>query len=298
MSAGRRARLLAVLGAVVLASLWGGPAGADDITGTVERIGWWSSRLGAQPSVEPVRFEVSMGTDGEPTSVAALDIAVPVGPVQTLQISMTEVAGTANGVGHLRLCLAAPGWQTANAGDLDDAPAFDCSNPADLTRSLEGNWLGDISGLVPNGGTASIGVRLVNDLGLPITLAATVQISDVIIAGESADGPSPTDTTPTTFAPPADDFLEPSEGFVPPPAGAFDAPPLVEPTGDDAPATTTTTAPPPPPLLPAALDSETHSFWTLGNLVRMLVLVPISLGAGFGAVFARRRLEAAGISLS
>lgn len=290
----RGARLLGVLGVVALGATWGGPAGADDITGKVDRVSWWTNRLGAQPSAEPVSFEVSIGTDGKPTSVAALDISVPVGPVETLQLSLTELAGTANGAAHIRVCLAAPGWQSANAGALDQAPAFDCSNPADLTRSLEGNWLGEIAGLLPNGGTASLGVRLVNDLSLPVTLAATVQISEITITGQSADAPSPTDTTPTTFAPPPDDFLEPSPGFVPPPVGSFDVPSL-EPPGS-APATTTTTAPPPPPLLPAALGSDGESLWSVENLVRVLVLLPIALGAGFGAVFARRRLEAAGYS--
>ena len=287
-----RRRLLAVLGFLLVGSLWGGPAGADDITGTVDRVSWWTNRLGAQPSVDPVSFEVSYGNDGKPTSVAAMDISVPVQPVATLQISMTEVAGTANGVGHIRLCLAAPGWATANAGPLAQAPAFDCANPADLTRSLDGNWLGDIAGLVPNGGTASIGVLLVDDLGLPVTLGASAQISKITITGQSAAGIAPTDdTTPTTLAPPPDDFLEPSPGFTPPAGGSFESPPLEQPGGAEQPAaTTTTTAAPPPPLLPASLESESRPLW------RLILILPLSVGAGFGAVFARRRLEAAGYS--
>jgi hypothetical protein len=261
----------------------------------VERVGWWTDRFGAQPTVEPAQLEVSFGTDGAPTSVAALDISVPVGPVATLQIAMTELAGTANGVGHVRVCLAAPGWATANAGALDEAPRFDCSNAADLTRSLDGSWLGDIAGLVPDGGTASLGVLLVDDLDLPISVGATVQISEITMTGQSADGPAPTDPTPTTLAPPADDLLEPSAGFVPPPAGDFDVPPLEQPADEQPAATTTTTAPAPLPL-PASLDTEGDSLWTVGNGVRVLLLTPLALGAGFGAVFARRRLEAAGYS--
>ncbi len=287
MTARRLARPLAVLGLLAVGSLWGGPAGADDITGTVERVGWWTNRLGAQPTVEPASFEVSFGTDRKPTSVAAIDVSVPVQPVQTLQISLTELAGTANGIGHLRVCLAAPGWATANAGELEQAPAFDCSNPADLTRSLDGNWLGDIGGLVPDGGTASLGVLVVDDLGLPVSLGASVVISEITITGQSADGIAPTDTTPTDVAPPADDLLEPSPGFVPPPAGGFDAPPLQEPAGQP-PATTTTTAAPPPPLLPASLETDHAPWW------RLVILLPVSAGAGMGAVLARRRLEALG----
>ena len=195
MSARRRRRIIGVLGLVLLAGLWGGPAGADDITGTVQRVGWWTNRLGAQPAVEPARFEVAFGTDKKPTSVAAIDVALPVTPVQALTISLTELAGTANQLGHIRVCLAAPGWATANPGDLAQAPSMDCSNAADLTRSVEGNWLGDIGGLVPNGGTASLGVILVNDLDTPVTLGATVQISEITIVGQSADGAAPTDTT-------------------------------------------------------------------------------------------------------
>jgi hypothetical protein len=290
MTTRRRARVLAVLALVALASLWGGPAGADDITGTVERVGWWTKRLGAQPTVPPASFEVSFGTDKAPTSVAALDISVPVQPVQTLQISLTELAGTANGLGHVRVCLAAPGWATANAGAFDQAPSFDCSNAADLTRSLEGNWLGDIGGLLPNGGTASLGVLLVDDLGTPVTLGATVQISEITITGQGAEGVAPTDTTPPTVAPVDDFFVEPSAGFVPPPTGAFDVPPLEGPTGAEAPASTTTTAAPPPPLLPASLDSESAPWW------RLVILVPLAAGMGLATVYGRRLLEARGVS--
>ncbi len=290
MTTRRRARVLAVLALVALASLWGGPAGADDITGTVERVGWWTKRLGAQPTVPPASFEVSFGTDKAPTSVAALDISVPVQPVQTLQISLTELAGTANGLGHVRVCLAAPGWATANAGAFDQAPTCDCSNAADLTRSLEGNWLGDIGGLLPNGGTASLGVLRVDDLGTPVTLGATVQISEITITGQGAEGVAPTDTTPPTVAPVDDFFVEPSAGFVPPPTGAFDVPPLEGPTGAEAPASTTTTAAPPPPLLPASLDSESAPWW------RLVILVPLAAGMGLATVYGRRLLEARGVS--
>jgi hypothetical protein len=295
VSARRRRRIVGVLGLVLLAGVWGGPAGADDITGTVQRVSWWTNRPGAQPAVEPARFEVSFGTDKKPTSVAAIDVALPVTPVQALTISLTELAGTANQLGHVRVCLAAPGWATANAGDLAQAPSIDCSNAADLTRSLEGNWLGDIGGLVPNGGTASLGVILVSDLDTPVTLGATVQISEITIVGQSADGAAPTDTT----APPVitesggfdDSFLEPSPGFVPP-TGSFETPPLETP-GEQPPApTTTTTAAPPPPLLPASFEDETAPWW------RLAVLVPLALGIGFATVHGRRVLEARGVSFS
>ncbi len=292
----RRIRVVGVLALALLASFWGGPAGAEDITGKVERVGWWSSRLGAQPTVEPASFEVSYGTDGEPTSVAALDISVPVQPVQLLQISMTEVAGTANGVGHLQVCLADPGWETANAGELEAAPRFDCSNPADLTRSLDGNWLGDIGALVPDGGTASLGVKVVDDLGLPVSLGATVQISEITITGQSADGGATTDTTPTTVAPPPPpdpSIVEPSPDFAPPPAPAFDAPPLEGPAAEQ-PTTPTTVevAAPPPPLLPASFDSEGKPW------LRILFLAPLAAGMGLATVYARRYLEARGVSFS
>jgi hypothetical protein len=293
VSRGRAFRILGVVALVLVAAAWGGPAGADDITGTVQRVGWWTDRAGAQPTIEPASFEVSFGTDKEPTSVAALDVAVPVGPVQTLQLSLTELAGTANGLGHVRVCLAAPGWATANAGALADAPTMDCTDAADLTRSLDGSWLGEISGLIPNGGTASLGVLLVNDLNLPVTLGATVQISDIAITGQSADGAGPTETTAPPVTTPDggfdDSFVEPSPGFVPP-TGGFDAPPLETP--DQPAATTTTTAAPPPPLLPASFE-EGGPPW-----VRLVILIPLALGIGFATVHGRRFLEARGISLS
>lgn len=290
----RTVRTLGVLALVLLAGLWGGEAGADDITGTVQRVGWWTDRLGAQPTVEPARFEVSFGTDKEPSSVAAIDVAVPVRAVQTLQISLTEVAGTANQLGHIRVCLASPGWETANAGALDQAPSMDCTNAADLTRSLDGNWLGEIGELLPDGGTASLGVLLVDDLGTPVTLGATAQISEITITGQSAEDVAPPDATPTT-APSGgfdDGLVEPSPGFIPP-TGSFDTPPLVTPPAGEQPtATTSTTAPPPPPLLPASFDSEGKPW------LRLLILAPLAIAMGFAAVFGRRLLEARGISLS
>ena len=296
MSRRRRIHLLGVLGLVLLAALWGGPAGADDITGTVQRVGWWTNRFGAQPTVDPARLEVSFGTDKEPTSVAAIDVALPVTPVQTLTISLTEVAGTANGLGHIRVCLASPGWASANAGALDQAPSMDCANAADLTRSLEGNWLGDIGSLVPNGGTASLGVILVDDLDAPVTLGASVQISDIDITGQSGEGLAPTETTAPPVTTPSggfdDTFVEPSPGFVAP-TGSFDSPPVEAPTAGEQPAATTaTTAPPPPPLLPASFDEQSAPWW------RLVVLLPLALGIGFATVYGRRFLDARGVSFS
>jgi len=295
VSTRRRVRLGAVLALVLLAALWGGPAGADDVTGKVQRVSWWTNRIGAQPTVEPAQLEVAFGTDGKPTSVAAIDVALPVTPIQALTISMTELAGTANQLGHIRVCLAAPGWGTANAGPLAQAPTMDCSTPAELTRSLDGNWLGDIGGLVPNGGTASLGVLLVNDLDAPVTLGATVQISDITITGQSADGAAPTETTAPPIVSPAgsfdDSFVEPSSGFVPP-TGSFDVPPIEVPASDQPAATTTTTAAPPPPLLPASFDEDPAPWW------RLAILIPLAVGIGFATVYGRRTLEARGVSFN
>jgi hypothetical protein len=289
----RRLRLVAVLALVLLAGLWGGPAGADDITGSVQRVSWWTNRVGAQPTVEPAQLEVAFGTDKKPTSVAAIDVALPVTPVQALTISLTELAGTANQLGHIQVCLAAPGWATANAGALDQAPSMDCSNAADLTRSLDGNWLGDLTALVPNGGTASLGLILVNDIDAPVTIGASAQISEITITGQSADGPAPTDTTlpPVTMPSGAfdDSFVEPSAGFAPP-AGSFDSPPLETPTAEQPAAATTTTAAPPPPLLPASFEDESAPWW------RLAILLPLALGIGFATVYGRRALESRGVS--
>ena len=117
MKTRRPIRICAVVALVLLSAVAGGRAGADDVTGKVERVGWWTKRLAAQPTVAPATFEVSFGSDTKPTSVAAIDISVPVQPVQSLQISLAEVAGSATQIGHIRVCLAAPGWATANAGD-------------------------------------------------------------------------------------------------------------------------------------------------------------------------------------
>jgi len=292
----RRVHLLGVLALVLVAALWGGPAGADDITGTVQRVSWWTNRLGAQPTVDPARFEVAFGTDKKPTSVAAIDIALPVTPIQALTISLTELAGTANQLGHVQVCLASPGWATANGGKLDQAPSMDCSSPADLTRSVEGNWLGDIAGLVPNGGTASLGVVLVDDLDAPVTVGATVQVSDIKITGQSGEAIAPTETTspPVTSASGGfdDTFVEPSPGFVPA-SGSFDVPAVETPVAQQpVAASTTTTAPPPAPLLPASFEDDPAPWW------RLAVLLPLAIGIGFATVYSRRALVARGVSFS
>ena len=180
---------MAVLALVLLAGLWGGPAGADDITGTVQRVGWWTNRLGAQPTVEPAQLEVAFGTDKAPTSVAAIDVALPVAPVQALTISLTELAGTANQLGHIRVCLAAPGWATANAGDagpgardgLHQRRRPHAEPRRQLARRHRARWS-------PTAAPRRWALILVNDLDAPVTLGATVQISEITITGQSADG--------------------------------------------------------------------------------------------------------------
>jgi hypothetical protein len=297
MTTRRRFRALALLLLVVLACIGAGPARAEDITGTVQRVGWWTKRLGAQPTVPAGSFEVALGTDKAATSVAAIDIAVPVQPVQTLQISLTELTGTASQIAHIQVCLAAPGWTTANAGAFDEAPAIDCTmGVADLTRSLDGNWLGDIGGLLPNGGTASLGILLVDDLAAPISPGATVQIAGITITGQSLDGAVPADTT--TTGPPAGgtdgSIVEPSVGFVPPPTDAFDLPPLDTGLDGDAPATSTTTtttlATTPDEISAPAFATDATPWW------RVVILTPVAVALGFGAVLTRRLLEARGFT--
>jgi hypothetical protein len=288
--------VLAVLAMVALVGVGGTPARAEgELTGQVQRVSWWTNRLAAQPTIAPAQVEVAFGTDGKASSVAAMDIAVPVGPVQSLSISLTELAGTANQIGHITVCLATPGWKTVNAGALEDAPKMDCTDKADLTRSLDGNWLGDIGALVPKGGTASLGLILVSDLDLPVTIGASVQISTMAIIGQAGDaGSAPTPTT----APPAgqtpttgfdSSFVEPSSGYVAPAGDDFAAPALETPNvqGPAAPAPTPTTiAEAPAPLLPASFASETKPWG------RILVLVPLAVGIGFAGVYGRRLADA------
>ena len=286
---------LVLLGLV--GSLWPPRAEAADITGTVERVSWWTKRLGAQPTVQANSFEVAFGTDAKPTSVAAIDVAVPVGPVQTLSIELSELTGTAAQIGHIQVCLAAPGWGTANGGPFAQAPAIDCTAPADLTRSLDGNWLGDIAGLVPNGGTASLGVILVNDLDAPITPGATVQIAGITISGQTSDEPLDDGGTATTIPDPGGgvdgSIVDP--GVIPPPAGGFELPPVSPPGSPpeavEEPIATTTTLPPDDEFAVAvAFDTDPTPWW------RLVILVPLALGIGFAAVFARRFLEARNIA--
>lgn len=292
------AAFLAVLALGALGTTWAAPAHAEAITGSVDRVGWWTKRLGAQPTTDTGSFEVAYGSDKAATSVAAIEVSVPVATVQTLQISLDELTGTAAQIGHVRVCLATPGWATANAGAFDQAPALDCAaSAADLTRSLDGNWLGDIGALVPNGGTVSLGIILVDDLGAPVSPGATVQISKVTIEGQ-AGPPLASTTTTTTPSPPIDlgGAAGPGPVFVPDTGGAFDLPPLSPAdTGDGRAGTPPTTTPVSDTVDEVALPTfhqPAKPWW------RLVLIVPLAIGLGFGAVFGRRLLVARGVSFA
>ena len=149
---------------------------------------------------------------------------------------------------------------------------------------------------MPNGGTASLGIILVDDLAAAVSIGATVQISEITITGQSGDGAAPTDTTPTTVPDPGgrdDSFVEPSPGFVPPPA-ASTTPPLETPDRRGAAAHRRPRPSPRPAAAAPGLVRRARASPGGGSSSSC----PLALGMGFATVYGRRLLEARGVSFS
>ena len=226
----KRVARIAVLGAVLALAgyLVAFAQGSADLT-SVDKIGWWTRRPGAQPT-KTAAFEVATGVQGE-ESVAALRILIR-GTITKATIVLTESDAPFSSITtpKLKVCPTSAPWLVADGGAYADAPKPDCSQSVDLTRKVNadmaGVWSGDVTNLLSGARSeTSLMVLPVPDTSSPLPqtyylkltarIAAegtpdvqpaasptTVRTSPVIAAGGTANpAPRVTSTPNPTTAP-------------------------------------------------------------------------------------------------
>jgi hypothetical protein len=250
-------------------------------------------------------FEVASMSDGTPQSVSALRVTVDKARMSKLNISLTETTSIGNQFNHIRICRAAPGWPPANPGALADAPKMDCSAPfVDLVHR-SGGWDGDLRRMLPNGGTASLGLVGVRDGQTPVNFF--VELTGVSIGGQgslddNSDGVGNTSDTTEAVATPDTTFdgglVDPSAAAVDPtlfPAAGTGVAPSAGSVTTDAPSLSTIA----PSLAgPTRFASTTHGRGPARPWIRLVFLVPLSAMLGVGLVYGRRLASARGATFS
>jgi hypothetical protein len=281
-----------VAGAAASLLLPYGAGAQEDAAVEVVEVGWWSDRLGAveQPGDG---YEVGAGSDGSAQSLAALRLSLPDGPVQSLPVRLTETAGFTQLGGVLEVCTTTDRWSAADPGELADAPTPDCTTSTTLTRTLQGVWLGDLALLAPEGGEVSL--MVVPDYEpldpLPVGPGMTVTIATTEVAVRMGPAVPPVEggVAPDVPVAPGSDVFFPTD-----PGSSFGVPPVGDLGLDPAQQVTTTTAAVPTDGADDfALEPITDEGGPPKPWWRMVILVPLSVGAGAGSVGIRRRLTSA-----
>lgn len=275
----------------------------------VSETGWWSRRAGAT-AIDDDGFEVAWGVQGA-ESVAAVRLA-PGAASGTTLLLLEEIGGFSQESAAIDVCLADPDWEPANPGAFADQPDASCAGAVDAGRDAAGGqWVADITTLTA-GATGEVSLALVPiavpiDENLPgLNTTYQVQFGSAAVLADEADEPT---TTSTAFDGGFDDGSgDGLDGFD---GGDFDAPGTgdggfdtgdigggaVEPT---TPEPTTTTAPTTQgtdefAAAPISGEPDDAAPW-----IRLVVLVPMSVGFGYGAAilrrFANERLSAARMS--
>lgn len=292
-----RAVLAALLlfGSLGVAAVAAQPAAAQ-AEPPVAAVGWWSDRVLAQEKGDG-GFEVARTLDGD--SVAALTIESG-GAVSSATITLTEVdTGTVRADSAVvDVCDTGP-FVAADPGAIDDAPATECAGGVALTRGEDGTWTADITTVVGDSTTfLAVVPGPVPDDATPLDPGFVLEFEAPVVAltlGPSDGGAAP--IAPVDTVAPTPDFSAPAPApsdsfdFSPTPSPSFDSPPV-----DSAPVTTVA-----PPVDSSTSESTEVAGPTLNSApisggsgdtrpwIRLLLLVPLSAGAGAAAVFGRRR---------
>lgn len=287
-------RRIAIPALLLLAAvgIWRAPmASSADVDVTVSEIGWWSSRPGALAQPEG-GFEVAASPTGDTQSIAALRLSIAATQVDSLQVRFDETASVGTQVGAMKMCATTSSWTPANPGPMTEAPAADCTISAGLTRTVDGVWLGDATALAPNGGVVSIVIVPNYNPPAPIGpgLVVTISGGDLTATGSSTTVTTQPGETTTTIFDGGSGFGFDS-GFDSFGGGSFGVPSSgVEPDfGTATPSPPVTTVSDQGPgvddfaLDPEPIDNEPPPPW-----IRLVLLLPLSVGFGFGSVRLRR----------
>ena len=282
----RGALVAAVVAAVALAvaNAAAAPPGA---------VGWWTQRPGAAPLGDGA-IEIAASVRGEESIAAVRVDALPGGAVPA-RLVLTEAAPP-TGEAAFRACPATSPWDPADGGDFGARPTSDCATAVDAVADGAGTWTIDLALLLAGGSTADV-VLVPNapELlpGLPAGLGFTISFSGIDVVASSSAAPSTTATprpAPVAAPEPARPPASPAPAVRPSPVPAG-VPTTVAGVGNDGTGGSLGSPVAPGATVPSimfdlASDSERRPWG------RLLLLVPLSAAAGFGAVATRNAARA------
>jgi hypothetical protein len=149
----KRFKAMAALAVLLgFAGLWTAFAQSSADLTSVDKVGWWTRRVGAQPTGNPSNFEVAAGAQGD-ESIAALRILIK-GDITKATLVMGEADAPFKDVtpGKLRVCTTSVPWLVVDGGAYADAPKPDCSGAVEMTRVKDpadnGSWSADVTKFV------------------------------------------------------------------------------------------------------------------------------------------------------
>ena len=251
-------------------------------------VGWWTQRPGAAP-LENGGLEVASSLRGD-ESVAAVRVDALPGGATPSQLVLTEAAAP-TGDAKLRACRASTPWEPADGGDFASRPQADCTTAVDAVAAGDGTWTIDLR-LLLDGDTADVVLLpATTELvpGLP-GIGFTITFSEVDVVA------APVAATPTTRVAPA----TPATTEVAAPAPATPAPVRPSPVPAGVPTTVvgvlndgsggSLAAPATPDAAVPGIMFDLASNDEQRPWGRLLVLVPLSIAAGYAAPAVRRRV--------
>ena len=250
----RLAVALAVVGLAVL-----GTPDAHAADPAIARVGWWTR----SPSASAPDGGVVVGTAADgPESVAAIEIDLGDGATDA-SIELAEAGGSLQDAAAILVCGTDESWETADGGELAEAPQPDCADGVPLARDESGSWRADVGALLA--GRTGLATLVLVPAPSPMPIPGVVVPFEVEL-----EQPVLTSTaTPTTSTPPGP---RPTSGFGSP---ATSAVPVQPPPAITAPATTVDSAPEAAPTSPtvAALGVEdVRRVWRWGLWLRIVLV--------------------------
>ena len=257
-------------------------------------VGWWTQRPGAAPRTDG-GIEVAASLRGD-ESVAAIRIDELPGGGTPTQLVLTEAPST-TGIAALKACRATSAWEPADGGAFESQPTADCATAVEVVSDGAGEWTVDLGPLL-NGATADVVLlpdppEVVPGLpGIGFTIAFT-GIDVVTSSGAAPPLPAPV-TTAVAVAPRPSPSPSPAASPVRPSPVPAGVPTTVAGVGNDGSGGSLGSPVAPGATVPALMfdlaSNAEERPWG-----RLLLLVPLSVAAGFGAAAARNAARERGL---
>jgi hypothetical protein len=185
----------AVAWGVVVASFVavGGAAAAGEAS--ITRTGWWTRNPAA--SAPDGGLDVGWGPDGQPLSVAAIEVAAA-GDVTRAVLTVDEAGGVQQAGAAVVVCATASPWRAGPHQAMADAPAAACdAGKVGMTRNAaSASWAADVTPLLAGMATkGAVSLTIVPTASDGAPLGFDVQFSAPRLQSEVGTVPSTTTTT-------------------------------------------------------------------------------------------------------